>query len=320
MDPLVSVIIPCYNAAPWLESAVASVRAQTWKRFEIILVDDGSSDGSGELADRLAGKDMLVLHRENKGQTAALNLGLRSAQGDFIEYLDADDILAPDKISVQIGRLRELAPDWIASCAWARFNSDPADAEFAPEPVWRDLSPVDWLVTSWSGGGMMHGSAWLSPRAVVASAGPWDESLSLINDLDYFTRLLLASAGVAFCPAARTLYRSNIPGSLSRHTSRKAWESAFRATELSSSALLSREDSTRTRKACAINLQRLVHSAYPDAPDLVLGAEERIRALGGSGVPPGGGPVFQRLSRIVGWKAARRAQMLGRRLIRRSLP
>ena len=166
----------------------------------------------------------------------------------------------------------------------------------------------------------MHGSAWLSPRGVVAAAGPWDETLTLINDLDYFTRLLLASAGVAFCPTARTLYRSNIAGSVSRLTSRKAWESAFRATELSSSALLSREDSARTRKACAINLQRLVHNAYTDAPDLVLKAEARISALGGSGVLPGGGPVFQRLSSIVGWKTARRAQILGRRLIRRSAP
>lgn len=318
MEPLVSVVIPCYNAGPWLATAVESVRAQTWRRHEIILVDDGSSDGSGELADRLAGNDMRVHHQKNMGQCAALNTGLRHAQGEFCQYLDADDILAPDKIALQLRRLGELSPGWIASGEWARFENDPAEALFTPEAVWRDLSPVEWLTTSWSGGGMMHGAAWLCPREVIKAGGPWDESLTLINDLEYFTRLLLASAGVAFCPSARTYYRSNVSGSLSRRTSRAAWESAFRATELSSSALIARENSDATRRACAMNLQRLIHSAYPDAADLVSRAEKRIAELGGSDLVPGGGPVFQKLSRIVGWKAARRAQVLGRRLARKA--
>jgi glycosyltransferase involved in cell wall biosynthesis len=318
MDPLVSVVIPCYNAVPWLEAAISSVRAQTWRRCEIVLVDDGSSDGSGALADRLAGADMQVHHQKNLGQCAALNAGLRHSQGEFVQYLDADDILAPEKIAIQLDRLSTFSSRWIASSAWARFEQDPTDAVFTPEAVWRDLSPVEWLTTSWSGGGMMHGAAWLSPRNVIESAGPWNESLTLINDLDYFTRLLLASEGVAFCPTARTFYRSNVSGSLSRRASRSAWESAFRATELSSSALIAFEDSPRARRACAINLQRLVHSAYPDAADLVAKAEKSILNLGGSDLLPGGGPVFQKLRRIVGWKIARRAQVLGRRLLKRS--
>lgn len=263
---------------------------------------------------------MRVLHQKNSGQCAALNRGLDSAQGEFLQYLDADDVLAPDKIMVQLDRLRNLGPNWIASCAWARFDGDAANAVFTAEAVWRDLSPVDWLITSWSGGGMMHGAAWLIPRGVAAAGGAWNESLTLINDLDYFTRLLLASNGVAFCPTARTYYRSNVAGSLSRQTSRTAWESAFRATELSSSALLAREDSARVRRACATNLQRLVYSAFPEVPDLVAGAERRVGQLGGSDLQPGGGGVFQRLNRVVGWKAARRAQILGRRLLKGPAP
>lgn len=316
MDPLVSVIIPCHNAAAWLEATIASVRAQTWRRHEIILVDDGSKDGSGAMADRLAGADLHVVHQENLGQCAALNRGLANAQGEYVEYLDADDLLAPEKIAVQLERLRELPPTSIASCSWARFQDDAAQAVFNPEAVWRDLSPVEWLVTSWSGGGMMHGAAWLSPRSVIDAAGPWNESLTLINDLDYFSRLLLASDGVAFCPSARTYYRSNVAGSLSRRTSRSAWESAFHATELSVNALLAREDSPRVRGACAINYQRLVHSAYPFVPDLVKSAESRIAQLGGCDLKPGGGSVFQQLARLFGWKLARRTQIIGRRVIK----
>jgi hypothetical protein len=125
---------------------------------------------------------------------------------------------------------------------------------------------------------------------------------------------LLASDGIGFCPAARTFYRSNVSGSLSRQVSRSAWISAFEATRLSSDALLAREDSPRVRKACALNYQRLVHSAYPFVPHLVAQGERRIAELGGCDLAPGGGVVFQRLTRIFGWKLARRAQIIGRRL------
>ena len=314
MSPLVSVIVPCYNAAPWLEAAVASVRAQTWTHREIILVDDGSTDGSGEIARRIAGSDMRVVAQANAGQCAALNRGLAEAQGDFIQYLDADDLMAPEKIAVQLERLRDRTGGFLASCSWARFETAPEQAVFVPEPVWRDMDPVEWLTSSWSGGGMMHGAAWLAPRAVVTAAGPWNESLTLINDLDYFTRLLLASAGILFCPAGRTYYRSNVSGSLSRRATPAAWRSAFLATRLSTDALLSRENSARVREASAMNYQRLVHSAFPSVPDLVAEGERRIAELGGSDLAPGGGPVFQGLMRVFGWKIARRAQLAGRSL------
>jgi len=313
MGSLVSVVIPCYNASPWLEATIASVRAQTWRDYEIILVDDGSTDGSLALAQSLAGPDLRIVQQKNSGQCAAFNHGLRLAQGDYFEYLDADDLLAPEKIAVQMARLSTLPAGWIASGAWARFTTVPGDAVFQPEAVWRDLSPIEWLVTSWSGGGMMHGAAWLVPRPVAERAGPWNEQLSLINDFDYFTRVLLASPGIAFCPEARSFYRSGLAGSLSATTSRKSWESAFRSTQLGTDALMTREDSPRTRQAVAINLQRLVYSAYPYAPDLVAGAENRIRELGGSNLEPGGGPVFQMIRRWFGWKLARRVQLAGRR-------
>jgi len=312
--PLISVLIPCYNVAPWLEAAVTSVRGQTWKRYEIILVDDGSTDETATVAARIAGPDLKLLRQPNRGQCSAFNLAFAHAQGEFIEYLDADDLLHPKKFEVQLARLATQPPGSIASGAWARFHQDPKEAVFTPEPVWRDLSPVDWLVSSWSGGGMMHGAAWLAPRAVAIAAGPWDERLTLINDFDFFSRLLLAGTGVVFCAEAFSYYRSGHAGSLSGRTNRRSWESAFLSTELGARALLNREDSPRTRQAAAINWQRLVYSAYPFVPDLVRQGEQQIRALGGCDLEIGGGRIFQTLRRAFGWKIARRAQVLGRRI------
>lgn len=320
MPPLVSVLTPCYNVAIWLPAAVASVRAQTWRRYEIILVDDGSTDDTLAVANRLSGPDLKILHQPNGGQSSAFNAAFRHAQGDFIEFLDADDLLHPRKLEVQIERLQQLPAGWVASGAWARFTADPAAAVFQPEAVWRDLSPVDWLVSSWQGGGMMHGAAWLAPRTAVETGGPWDERLNLINDFDFFSRLLLASQGVAFCPEARSYYRSGLPGSVSGRTSRHAWESAFLSTELGTKSLLNREDSPRTRRAAALNWQRFVYSAYPFAPDLVARGETQVRALGGCTLKLDGGRAFQILRRVFGWKFARRAQILGRRLLPRPAP
>jgi glycosyltransferase involved in cell wall biosynthesis len=315
--PLISVLLGCYNAASWLEATLASVRAQTWKKIEIILIDDGSTDDTLAVATRLTGPDMKIISQPNAGQSSAFNHALRHAQGDFIEYLDADDLLDPRKFEVQLTRLAELPPGWIASGAWARFRQAPSEAVFKPEEVWRDLSPVDWNICSWSGGGMMHGSAWLAPRKIAEAAGPWNEHLTLINDFEFYTRLTLSSNGVAFCAAARTYYRSGVASSVSRRTSRRAWESAFLSTELGTTTLLMRENSSRTRRAAAINWQRLVYSAYPYVPDLVLLGEKKIRDLGGCELEIGGGSAFQILRRAFGWKLARRTQILCRRFFHR---
>jgi len=312
--------MPCYNVAPWLEAAVNSVRQQTWRRFEMILVNDGSTDETAAVATRLAGPDLKLLSQSNRGQCSAFNLAFQHAQGDFIEYLDADDLLHPKKFGAQLARLVAEPPGCIASGAWARFHRNPVEAVFAPEPVWRDLSPVEWLVSSWSGGGMMHGAAWLVPRSVAQAAGPWDERLTLINDFDFFSRLLLAGKRVVFCAEALSYYRSGLAGSLSGRTSRQSWESAFLSTELGTRTLLACEDSPRTRQAAAINWQRLVYSAYPFAPDLVRMAEQQIRQLGGCHLDIGGGRVFQALRRVLGWKIARRAQITGRQIFHRKSP
>src|SRR5262245_23729785 len=165
--PTVSIIIPCYNAEPWLAATLESALAQTWPAKEIILVNDGSRDGSLALARRFEARGGRVIDQPNAGASAARNHGLRIARGEFIQFLDADDLLSPGKIAAQVALLAQRPAGTIASCRWGRFTTDPAQTRFVDDAVYRDFTAVDFLVLAGDTGAMMHPSAWLVPRAVA---------------------------------------------------------------------------------------------------------------------------------------------------------
>src|SRR5262245_21908195 len=102
MQPLVSILIPAFNASRWIADTIQSALAQTWPRTEIIVVDDGSTDDTLAIARGFASQGVSVTTQPNRGASAARNVALARSRGDFIQWLDADDILAPDKIERQM--------------------------------------------------------------------------------------------------------------------------------------------------------------------------------------------------------------------------
>lgn len=96
--PLISIIVPVYNIPDCLAKCVHSITAQTWRQMEILLVDDGSTDSTGELCDALAKEDtrIRVFHKENGGSSSARNLGIREARGEYLGFVDSDDYIEPD--------------------------------------------------------------------------------------------------------------------------------------------------------------------------------------------------------------------------------
>jgi len=308
--PLVSICMPAYNAEDYVSDALDSALAQTWSPLEIIVVNDGSTDRTGEILDAYDSEydQLRVLRQENQGQCAAANDAYRAATGDLIKFFDADDLLSPEFIERQVEQLGGSMTH-VASAEWARFYEDPSEATFEPEDVWQDMDPVDWLVTAWEDGRpMMQCALWLIPRPVLEESGLWDERLSLINDFEFFARVLVHTEGVRFTPGARLYYRSGLDNSLSQQESRAHVESAFRSLMEGTQHLLDREDSPRTRRAAANMLQDFVYGYYPHHPDLRAKVRVRIEELGGSDLEPKGPPGFELLRPILGWKLARRIE------------
>lgn len=136
----ISVIIPCYNSARYLEDCMLSVLSQSMPDFEAILIDDGSTDDTLALAQRIAKRDrrVRVLSQENAGVSAARNLGLEHAQGEWIAFVDSDDLL-PEKAFETM--LAAASPDVdMVVCAHRTFSEDGAQETVIPQTRWMDLS------------------------------------------------------------------------------------------------------------------------------------------------------------------------------------
>src|SRR5437868_5807116 len=209
MRPLVSILIPAYNAQHWIADTIRSALEQTWPRKEIIIVDDGSTDQTLSIARQFASERVLVVTQPNQGTSAARNKALALYQGDYIQWLDADDLLSPDKIATQMKAAEECqSKRTLLSSAWGHFIWRVNRASFIPTSLWSDLSPLEWLLRKMGQNLYMQTGTWLVSRELTEAAGPWDVRLWKDNDGEYFCRVILASDGIRFVPDAKSYYRA----------------------------------------------------------------------------------------------------------------
>lgn len=271
MKPLVSILIPAYNAEKLIGYTLQSAIAQTWPRKEIIVVDDGSTDGTAELVRQFASKGVTLYSTKNQGVSAAENYAIQLSRGDYIQFLDADDLLTPDKIERQLAALREGDSKRILlSSQWAPFYHRTRNIRFVHNSLCEDLSPVEWLLRKLGENLQMQTSTWLPSRELVEAAGPWDTRLHYDHDGEYFSRVLLASEGTRFVPGTGVFYRILTSNSVSQiGKSGKKRESLLLSMKLHIERLRSLEDSERVRQACLAYLQNWYHNFYQERPDAV---------------------------------------------------
>jgi glycosyltransferase involved in cell wall biosynthesis len=197
--PTISCIIPVYNAAAYLAEAVDSVLAQTVEPDEIIIVDDGSTDGSLDVAARYETRLKLV-RQENRGPASARNHGLRLAGGELVTFLDADDIWARDKTALQCAVLAERPEVDICMTHVQNF--------WAPELQHQQVD-VDQRYTDAHPGYVCQ--CLMARRAVFDRVGVFDESLRVSEDTDWFARA--ERAGVVKHILPDVLVRRRLHGS-----------------------------------------------------------------------------------------------------------
>ena len=307
MSKLVSILIPLYNAEQWFWETMESALSQTWPNKEIIIVDDGSTDNSLKIAKQYEGKSVKVITQENQGAAAARNKAYEYAQGDYIQWLDADDLLAPDKIEKQMAVAEEDEPGVLLTSSWAKFYYRYKKAKFIPDNLWQDLKPADWLITKFNENVFMNPAVWLVSRELTDLAGPWDVRTAPDDDGEYIARVVVASKKVRFVQEARCYYRKSNPKSLSKDLSEKALDGILLSIILCTAYLRSLEDSERTKAACWRVLQTNMGRLYPSRTDIPKRAIDLAEELGNSLLIP-----------VVNWKYTFAKKVLGQNLAKRT--
>jgi glycosyltransferase involved in cell wall biosynthesis len=199
VDGLVSTIIPVYNRPALLREAVASVLAQTYRPIEIIVVDDGSTDETGREMQALAEvhSEVRAIHRQNGGPGAARETGRLAARGEFIQYLDSDDLLLPIKFELQVAGLRQCG-DCAVSYGKTRFY---AYSDRPTDVAWKRTGErIATMLPSFLQSRWWDTSTPLYRRAVTNLAGPWT-SLKTEEDWEYDCRIASKGGRLHCCDA-----------------------------------------------------------------------------------------------------------------------
>jgi glycosyltransferase involved in cell wall biosynthesis len=325
--PLVSVIIPIYNAKLFLVDAVETIKNQTWENIEIILVDDGSTDGSFEIAKSLESKKIIVLQQKNSGASAARNKGLATAKGEYIQFLDADDLLATDKIALQLAELIHN-PNAVSFGDCIHFFKGGPHAEDVfygtHEGFDKEETPINFIKKLYGGvepilAGMIEIHAWLCPKSVIDAAGNWDEELTVDDDGEFFLRVVLAAAKVMYCPNAIVYYRKHEEASLSNTKGLANITSSAKSLCLKSAHLSKHGNDETLKRVMSKFFWQLAVRSYPEYKSISKKLVEQAISLQGKKQIPKlniGNIIFDFIANHVSWKLGRQIQFYKQKLFR----
>jgi glycosyltransferase involved in cell wall biosynthesis len=310
-QPLVSILIPAFNAQESIAETIRSALGQTWPRKEIIVVDDGSTDQTATIARQFESYGVRVVTQKNQGAAAARNAAYSLSHGDYIQWLDADDLLAPAKIAKQMEALADCPSKRILlSGPWGRFMYRPWRATFVPTALWCDASPVEWLLRKMEHNIYMQTATWLVSRELTEANGLWDTRLLTDDDGEYFCRVLLASTGVRFVPESKVYYRSFGYGGVSYiGLNAGKCQAHWISMKLHIQYLLSLEDSERCRAACLRYLRNCFIYFYPEHLNIVGEARVEALKLGATLDEPFLSWKYSWAKTVFGWSLAKRTQV-----------
>jgi glycosyltransferase involved in cell wall biosynthesis len=312
VQPFVSILIPAFKAGEWIGDTIGSALAQTWPNKEIIVVDDGSPDDTLAVARRFESEQVRVVTQPNQGAAAARNHAFALSCGDYIQWLDADDLLSPGKVGHQMKAAEEAKnPRILLSSPWAYFRFRPGKAKFVANALSADLDPTEWLIRKWEGNLHMQTATWLVSRELSDAAGPWDTRLLGDDDGEYFARVINASNAIRFVPESKVYYRITPMSRLSYiGRSNKKMEAQFLGMKLQIGYLRAREDSPRVHAACVHYLQGWLYHFYPNRSDLVEEARQLADSLGGALRIPKASWKFAWIERLFGFGAAKQVRLV----------
>jgi len=306
MNPKVSILIPLYNSEKYITETIESCLNQTYKNTETIIIDDQSNDSSYNIALKYQKQyqdKIYVFKNTRKGSCAARNYAFEKSTGKYIQYLDADDLLKPDKIENQIKLFNQHGDDIVISGMWGRFFKSPGDVKWENQSINKDYeNTINWLVDSWEGKGMTTINAWLTPRYIIEKSGKWNEKLLINQDGEFFSRVIVNAKKIIFSPEAKVYYRSGLPDSISRSLSKEKAASLLYSFSLYVTNLNTHLEKPEVKHALMMNFLNFIYQYYDIYPELVQSAKTEIQNLGFKKLEITGGKTFRKAALLLGFE------------------
>lgn len=315
-----SVCIPVYNAAKFLEDCIQSVLNQTYSNLEILLVDNGSDDDSLSIAKSFTDKRVIVDVELNKGAANARNKLLSLVKGKYIQFMDADDMLSADKIESQVLAL-EKKKGHIAVCNTVHFFDNEPLSKFKPSPyeeqfLYTTNAPIQFIINLWGGNNfkasMVQPNAWLVPDEIIKKAGTWNETLTLDDDGEFFSRVILNSKGIVKT-AGFNYYRKYLfsKENLSSKINTEGLRSLIKSAFLKESLLFTMDSGKKAQKAIYMQLIELQIKCYLTEPALYDLLSLKLKQFPKWKFNPRlGGTFVNTMSKYFGWKFAKWLQRI----------
>ena len=236
MEPMATIVIPAYNVAQTIRETLDSALSQTCGDFEVVVVDDGSTDATPSILDSFDAPRLRVVRQRNRGLAGARNTGVAAARGRLIGFLDGDDLWDPNKLAIHIAHLHQNPDVGVSYSASRLINEDGADLGLTQSPKTREISAADVFLRNPIGNGSspvirretLQGVAW-RPAGETERDWVFDETFRQSEDIECWMRIALTTRWrFEGSPEPLTLYRVN-PGGLSANVDAQlaSWERMF---------------------------------------------------------------------------------------------
>jgi glycosyltransferase involved in cell wall biosynthesis len=283
IEALVSVIIPFYNNEDTLIETLQSIESQTHNNLEVILIEDlNSRPICRELYASLNLNISFYKNTLNKGASSNRNFGLKKAKGQYIQFLDADDLLSKDKIFSQI-KLLNGSNFNIAICKWTTFENNLEDNKINNSILYRDWQKREYLATiNGTFSELMPIHSYLIPIFLIKKTEGWDENISLGDDGEFMNRVIVNTGIVLFSNQGLAYYRRGNKNSLSHSVDEKAVESSLLCATSYENVIQCHFYADKFMVDSVLRKYNLLFLwAYKKFPKIAVIAESRIKILGG---------------------------------------
>lgn len=282
--PLVSVLIPLYNAEKYIAKTLESVLTQSYENIEIIVLDDGSTDKSLAIAKdyEMQYENIKVFSHENSGAQVTRNKLFELSLGDYIQYLDADDLLHKDKIKSQIDLLKNEDSKSIAFGQWTTFSKDTLEGTiFRKLSIYKNYTDtIEFLIDMWSSLEAISPHAWLIPRILIKESTGWHLDLIKNQDGEFFARIVSQAKKAVFCEDSKVFYRIDSQNSISKNYSQEAAKSLLLSFDWYANILKNDLYRPKSKFALAKVYSNFLFDLYPEHSQLYPLIEARLNTLG----------------------------------------